>query len=412
MQSSSQSRSQLGPDENAGLPTFTTSHLLNWWTVSPDQNPRPQNDPPGDVRGRLSRVPNIDEVPIESTWLNPGQSLGRTAPPIISPDPAVPTEPPLPEEPRRRRLRFRWILFGFALLVIAGLGIPACTAWQTFGSIERVPVSDVLVPATAEGRNVLLVGTDSRAGIETDQENAGLILGAGTVGERSDTIIVVNITDDGSKMLSLPRDLWLPINSGSPQRINTAIAQGPEAVIRTIDLELGIAVSSYVQIDLAGFIDLVDAVGGVTITIPHPAFDRASGLDLPVAGEVELDSAQALAFVRSRRYTEIIDGREVGDPTSDLGRVARQQDFIRALLDELTNERNPLVLNDALGSMADAVVLDDRTTFSDVLDIAQTLRTGLPASVVVPTQPASIGGRSVLQLRADSEEVLQEFRIN
>jgi len=383
--------------------------MLNWWIVSPDQTPRPKSDSSRSVRDRLSQVPSIDDVPLESTWLRPGELPLTTAPPIIAPeiDPAI--EPPIPEK-QRRRFRFRWVLFGLAVVAIAGLGIPACTAWQTFDSIERVPVSNVLAPPAAGGRNILLVGTDSRAGIEADEENAGLILGDGTAGERSDTIIVVNISDSGSKMLSLPRDLWLPINGGSPQRINTAIAQGPEAVIRTIDLELGIPVSSYVQIDLAGFIDLVDAVGGVTITIPHPAFDRASGLDLPEAGEVELDSAQALAFVRSRRYTEIIDGVEVSDPTSDLGRVARQQDFIRSLLDELTDERNPLVLNDALESMADAVVLDDMTTFSDALDIAQTLRGDLPESIVVPTQPATIDGRSVLQLRADSDEVLQQFR--
>lgn len=354
-------------------------------------------------------MPKLDESPLDSDWVRPEGSRS-VAPPIIAPEHPAITPEISPVEPRRPRRRLRWLLLGLAVLAIAALGIPACTAWRTFDSIERVPVSDVLAPPMASGRNILLVGTDSRAGIEADEENAGLILGDGTVGERSDTIIVVNLSDEGSKMLSLPRDLWLPINGGSPQRINTAIAQGPASVIRTIDLELGIPVSSYVQIDLAGFIDLVDAVGGVTITIPHPAFDRASGLELPVAGDVELDSAQALAFVRSRRYTEFIEGSEVVDGTSDLGRVARQQDFIRALLDKLSEERNPIVLNDAVESIAEAVVLDDQTSFSDALDIARQLRAGIPESIVVPTQPANIGGRSVLQLRVDSDEALQQFR--
>ena len=295
-----------------------------------------------------------------------------------------------------------------ALIVVPGL-----LALRTFNSIERIPVAEALTPVAenSPGRNLLLVGTDSREGIEADEENAGLILGGGTSGERSDTIMVLRIADDGSsRMLSLPRDLWLPIDGGDPQRINTAIARGPAAVINTIQTELGVPISGYAEVDLAGFIDLVDAVGGVTITIPHPAFDRASGLDLPVAGEVELDSAQALAWVRSRRYTEIINGSEVTDPTSDLGRVKRQQQFLRALFEKVSSERNPLELNEMMSSVAAAVRIDDQTSMTDALELANRIRTGLPESVELPTRPTTVGSAAVLVLADGSEDVLTLFR--
>ena len=147
--------------------------------------------------------------------------------------------------------------------------------------------------------------------------------------------MILRVDDNGSRFLSLPRDLWLPINGGAEQRINTAIGQGPEALINTVQSELRIPISNYVQVDLAGFIDVVDAIGGVDITIENPVFDRNSGLDLPTAGVVTLDSTQALAWVRSRTFTEIIDGQPVVDPTSDLGRVQRQQEFMRALLNKV-----------------------------------------------------------------------------
>ncbi len=314
---------------------------------------------------------------------------------------------------RRRRRRWPWVLLVLIALLAAVVVIPGLLALRTFNSIERIPVAEVLTPVaeSSPGRNLLLVGTDSRAGIDADEENAGLILGGGTSGERSDTIMVLRIADDGSSsMLSLPRDLWLPINGGDPQRINTAIAQGPAAVINTIQTELGLPISGYAEVDLAGFIDLVDAIGGVTITIPHPAFDRASGLDLPVAGDVELDSTQALAWVRSRRYTEIIDGAEVTDPTSDLGRVKRQQQFLRALFEKVSSERNPLELNEMMSSVAGAIRIDDQTSMTDALELANRIRTGLPESVELPTRPTTVGSAAVLVLADGSEAVLAQFR--
>ena len=79
------------------------------------------------------------------------------------------------------------------------------------------------------------------------------------------------------------------------------------------------------------------------------------GLAIDVAGPVELDSIRALAYVRSRRYTELIDGQLVTDPTSDLGRVERQQRFLGAVMAEFGATRNPLTLLGALGAVADHV---------------------------------------------------------
>ena len=382
----------------------------------------------GDFRDRLSRIPRIEDEPVAPAWEptpqqrnpRPGRqpaarpATNRTARPS-SPTPEASPAPEVPTEFVDARRRRRWPLFVGLLIVALGIVVllPLFRARQVFNSIDRVEVSNVLSAQNVDGTNILLVGTDSRDGIDGATDNAGAIIGGETAitGERTDTIMVLRLQEDGTaKFLSLPRDLWLPIDGGAPQRINTAFSGGAPALVNTVQSELEIPIAHYVQIDLVGFIALVDAVGGVEISIPHPAFDTRSGLDLPTAGTVVLDSTQALAYVRSRAYTERIDGREVVDGTSDLGRVQRQQAFMRALLAQLTMQRDPRVLDAMATSMADAIVIDDATSMSDALNILNTVRTVTPESITLPTRNATIGGAAVLELTPEAPTVLAQFR--
>lgn len=383
-------------------------------------------------RDRLARIPDV-EPSSNQDWDQASPPVVRQPAPVARPavDPSPRPQPaPQPQSmshtdnpaayadvartdfqpvgPRKRR---RWPFFlGIALVLLALiLLIPLLLVRRTFNDIDRVQVSQALVEPTPSGRNILLVGTDSRSGIDETTDNAGFILGGGTSGERTDTLMVLRIQEDGSQFLSLPRDLWLPINGGAEQRINTAIAQGPDALVNTVQNALGIPISHYVQVDLAGFIDLVDAVGGVEITLENPVFDTRSGLDLPESGTVTLDSTQALAWVRSRNFTEVIDGQNVVDGTSDIGRVARQQEFMRALITKLLDQRNPAIVNEMLGSVGQSLVLDDATTLTDAFNIATSLRDGLPQSVVLPTTPDNRNGNSVLLLGPGAAETLRSF---
>lgn len=416
----------------------------------------PTNSPPSDgqssFRDRIARIPDLERpeppaqpVPSQSDWEQAAPPVVRQSAPVARPTPqpsptppahhAAPQQHPVAQphtpqhaapaahgghappthqdfEPIGSRKRRRWP-FVVGLLAIIGvllLVLPLFIARRTFDSVPRVPVAEALTVVPESGtRNILLVGTDSREGIDGSTENSDVILGEGIAGERSDTIMILRVDDNGSRFLSLPRDLWLPINGGAEQRINTAIGQGPEALINTVQSELRIPISNYVQVDLAGFIDVVDAIGGVDITIENPVFDRNSGLDLPTAGVVTLDSTQALAWVRSRTFTEIIDGQPVVDPTSDLGRVQRQQEFMRALLNKVLDQRNPLVLNELASELSGALTVDDQTSLSEATSIANTLRSAIPESVVLPTLPDTRDGNSVLVLTDGAPEVLALF---
>lgn len=296
----------------------------------------------------------------------------------------------------------------FVLVPTVGFGL---IAWGTWNGVERVELSPLL-QGSPTATNYLIVGTDSRAGVADDVENAGVIFGDGVSGERTDTIAVMRVDGDQVSLLAIPRDLYVSIDGGGRNRINAAFAfGGPESLIRTVQAELAIPIDHYLEVDFAGFLGLVDALGGVTIDFPYPAYDEASGLAIDVAGPNELDSADALAYVRSRRYSELIDGRLVTDPTSDLGRVQRQQAFLAAVMAELGATRNPVVLLDALRAVADNVRVDDGLGLRTAAGLGLTLRGAEPTTATVPTTRfITESGADVLVLTDESAAVLAPFQ--
>ena len=312
-----------------------------------------------------------------------------------------------PTVPKVRRRRWPWIVGVLVALSMLPAYL-AVSAWWTWAGVEKLDLSGVMV-GSASATNYLVVGTDSRDGVDADVENAGVIFGV--EGERTDTIAVMRVDGDDVRLLAIPRDLWVPVD-GANNRINAAFAVGgPELLIRTVQDQLGIGIDHYLEVDFAGFLSLVDALGTVSIDVPYPAFDPKSGLSLPTAGVNELDPAQALAYVRSRSYTEIVDGVERRDPTADLGRVARQQAFLSAVFAELGDTRNPFTLLDALDGVAANVRVDDDLGIMTVMSLGRTIRGADPATATLPTtRLITDTGADVLLLdQAAAAPLLAEF---
>ncbi len=317
---------------------------------------------------------------------------------------------PLPIVPPRRRRRWPWLVL---LVFVLAAGIQGIFALKVWRSVERLPVAGALSAAPSDGVNYLIVGSDSREGVAADDPNAGAILGGGLSGERTDTIVIVNVASWGNTMMAVPRDLYVELaGTGERQRINAAIQGGPERLVQTLQNNLGIPIHHLVRVDFGGLVGLVDALGGVTIDFPHAAYDTRSGFAEVPAGSNTLDGAQALAFVRSRFFTEVIDGSAVVDGRSDLGRVERQQDFLRAVLGEVVGIRNPITLNRAAWAMADDIAIDDSLSLRDSLWLARRLGGSSPESVVLPVSPTTTsGGAQVLELRSqEAQPVLDRFR--
>ena len=327
---------------------------------------------------------------------------------------------------RARRTVFQRLVIAGNVVAIIGFLVAAAVlgyGYEKFGQIPRVEIADYLsTPSeTANGvvaQNYLLVGVDSAAGL--DPNDPVRSSRAAVSGLRSDTVMILRVDPASTRaaLLSIPRDLYVPIaGTKRSAKINSAVqVGGPEGLIDTIKNYFGIPINHYVQVDFFGFGKLVDALDGVPVYFPHPVRDLKSGLNIPEAGCITLDSHNALGFVRSRAYQEYIDGRWRTDGTGDLGRIKRQQAFIVEALNRAFDRglRNPVTLDALINSALDAVTLDDTLDGNDILDLASEFRKFRPDALDIydiPVTPDVVGGADILRLQTRAAEpVLDVFR--
>jgi LCP family protein required for cell wall assembly len=309
----------------------------------------------------------------------------------------------------RRTWPQRALIAGMSLLVVLCFASAAGLAYvqRQVSDVPRLAFGGVLDQQTAPGepQNILLVGVDDGSGLAAGDP----VLRGRSKSLNTDTIMVLRVDpqSDRAALLSFPRDLWVPI-AGTTQKgkINSAMALGgPERLVQTIQQNFDIKINHFVMVDLAGFRNLVSAVDGVPLYFPWAARDQHSGFEQDETGCVTLDPEQALAFARSR-YFEIYDEntkRWVSDPASDLGRINRQQLFIKAALRRAIAKgvRNPFTMNQLIQVGQQSVTLDDQLTTQDIVDLGVQFRDFDPDQLDLytpPTQGGNVGAASVLFL--------------
>ncbi len=231
-------------------------------------------------------------------------------------------------------------------------------------------------PGGGDAQNYLLVGTDSADRLDPDDPVTN---GREDLTVLSDTIMLLRVDPGSSQahLLSLPRDLYVSIPGAGEGKINSALgAGGQEALIGAVQDALDVEVHHYVQLDFLGFKELVRAIDGVPFYFATPVRDATTGLFVGHPGCVTLDPDQALAYARSR-HLEFKEGGEWQlDGTADLGRISRQQDFIRHALQQAVVEGvgNPLLLGDLLDVSTEAVQVDSDLSVGDAVALGRQFR--------------------------------------
>ncbi|MEU6015702.1 LCP family protein [Streptomyces sp. NPDC047515] len=244
---------------------------------------------------------------------------------------------------RPRRRTGRIVLISLLVLVLAAGGTLYWLYSRLDGNIKGVDIDKALGDDRPEklptsGQNLLVLGSDSRAGAENKELGGG----GDVSGARSDTAMVVHIPEGRTKAVavSIPRDTLVTrpectkadgssVPSANRVMFNSVYSQvGPACVVKTVEKMSKVRIDHYLEIDFAGFKDLVDAIGGVTVDVPQDIDDKSSGLHL-TKGTHKLDGTQSLAYVRTRHG--------IGDG-GDLGRIGLQQQFLLALLSEVKSQ--------------------------------------------------------------------------
>lgn len=328
------------------------------------------------------------------------------------------------QEKKQRRVE-RSILVGrivaatLAALIFLGIG----TAWgaKTWFNSKFTQVSaldensaDIQNAEAQNGdENFLIAGSDTRAGA-TAAENVG---NADDIqGARSDTVMLAHIPADRQRavVISFPRDLEISrpacarfdstkddytnetVPAETQVKLNTAYAVGgPRCLTKWMQQMTGLKINHFVGIDFGGFKDMVDAVQGVTVHIDKPMKDSVLGMVISQTGDVTISGDQALSFVRARHV--------IGDPTSDYGRIKRQQEFIKALMQKVMSRgvlTSPGQLSGFVTAFASAT-FGDNIGVDQMLTLAQSMKGLDPGKVTFMTVPttgmANSRGNEVLE---------------
>ncbi|WP_099288095.1 LCP family protein [Mycobacterium persicum] len=262
--------------------------------------------------------------------------------------------------PLRRRLSRSFM----TLVSVVALGMTGAGYWVAHGALSGITISQALTAedprSTGNNMNILLIGLDSRKDQEGNDLPWSILkhLHAGDSdqgGYNTNTLILVHVGADGKVVaFSIPRDDWVPF-TGVPgynhikikeaygltkqyvaqQLANQGVSSqreletrgreaGRAATLRAVRSLTGVPIDYFAEVNLAGFYDLAETLGGVEVCLNHAVYDSYSGADFP-AGRQRLDATQALAFVRQRH----------GLDNGDLDRTHRQQAFLSSVMHDL-----------------------------------------------------------------------------
>jgi LCP family protein required for cell wall assembly len=308
-------------------------------------------------------------------------------------------------EPVGGRRRWGWGRVLLSLLMVFVLFVAGVWIYLEFSINRTDALSDYQGrPAAAAGTNWLVVGSDSRAGLNPADEQR---LSTGdTGGQRTDTIMIAHLPDNSTKptLLSLPRDSQVKIPGHGTNKINAAFSfGGPPLLVQTVEQATGLRIDHYAEIGFGGFAGIVDAIGGVPMCLDQDMKDTKTGADLK-AGCQDFDGAQALAFVRMR-YSS-------ATPRSDLDRVANQRKFIGAMVNEAASPAtllNPFYLFPLLGQAPAALTMDSGDHLHNLAALGWAMRGISSGGVVATTMPVASASAEKWD-KAKSQQLLEALR--
>lgn len=299
-------------------------------------------------------------------------------------------------------------------LVVAAAGL-GYTLYR-YHQVHKVAVGS-LDPSGGSAENILLVGDNSRCALQkytsfykANSSHFGSCSSSGQAnsvgGGRSDVVMILHLdpATHRAALLSLPRDLWLPMPGGHglELRIDDALNSaetpylhlpfGPTLLVETIEQDLGIPIAHYVELNFYTFEQVVNTLGGVNLDFPTELKDAYSGLRITTTGCQHLTGAEALALVRARHLYYLDNGVWRYDGTGDLGRVKRTHIFLRVLASEVQRRAlgNPLTANALLGSILPNLKVDSSFTLADMVRLVLAFHHVSAASVPTATLPVVI----------------------
>jgi anionic cell wall polymer biosynthesis LytR-Cps2A-Psr (LCP) family protein len=340
------------------------------------------------------------------------------------------------------------IVAGLSLILgLAGAGTAA--RWYSLRTVGTqsgwVPViggdatSYASGPCSSRPCNFLLLGSDSRSGLSAEQQQEfGTNQDIGGT-SRADTIMLVHTDPELQKaiVLSFPRDLWVDVPGHGMDKINSAFeggvtGGGPELMAKTVSQLTGLSIDHYLYVDLNGFQEVVNTLGGVDMCIPAynvntPGWVEgpdANGNPTPMyvneAGRIvdpytglnvepgchKLDGFQSLAYVRSRHLP-------CDAAAPDFARIGRQQQFMRSVINQMLQPAQLARAPGLVGPVLSSLRRDQQFLPGDLVNLVGQLRglsTGAVEFRAVPGRPAMKSAQAVVVMDPAAKEIFSAIK--
>jgi LCP family protein required for cell wall assembly len=266
-------------------------------------------------------------------------------------------------------------------------GAEGATATTTVAGGTTVTGGTLPVIADSDAQNFLVVGVDNNSCVPPDSPYYG---GVGQRSENlSDTIMVIRVDPETKRaaVLSFPRDLWVLIAERNVKgKINSAYQRDkPARLVATIKDNFGITIDHYIQLDFCAFRTIVNAIGGIDVPFVYPTRDRNTGLYIPTAQCYHFDGDSGLAYVRSRHYEyQDAKGKWNDGSGDDYGRIRRQQDFLRRVLQKALDHGlfDVSVARGLIDAAQKYVKVDEDLTLNKMLEFLGVLRNVEPGALL------------------------------
>lgn len=335
---------------------------------------------------------------------------------------------------RRLARRHKILVALTVVLVLLGGSAAGYLYWadKQIGNIPRVVVgaiekNEAEAPQELDSQdenederplNILLLGADQGDDAAQGKDFASvedeLADGKWTpYSHRSDTMMIAHISADRKEvqLVSIPRDTWVPIEGYSADdghgKINAAFAYGgPSLAVDTVQDLTGVPINHLAIIDWVGFKDLTTALGGIRIYIPEAFYDTSQEISWE-KGWQELEGQRALAYVRTRY--------NLPDESGDFGRIARQQNFMRATMSRLLSSgtmTNPLKVTKVINTITKYLTVDETWDNGEIRSLALSLRSLRSDDVEFLTAPLGkydfVGDQSIVRLAPKQSKALFE----
>ncbi len=333
-----------------------------------------------------------------------GSLLRTTIPGRI--EPSEPLSSPGAAEikpPKKKRSKKKII----ALIVMAIVLIAASTgvwdAWQLYHKLHKLDVGN-LTASVGGAENILVAGSTNRCNQKVQNAEWGFC-SPHLSGINSDIIFIVHLVPSTNtiSLLSIPRDTFVPnARSGDEAfKIDAALYQGPTQLVDAVEEDFGIPIQHYAEVGFDGFVNIVNALGGIKMDFPMPVYDADSYLNVQQPGCHELNGVQALQVVRARHLQYKPAGVTTNDANywpqeseSDIARIARTHEFLRILASAVTQKGigNPITDQRLIDALAPQVQVDNGLSTSTILELMEDFHSANINNVPQYTLPVASPG--------------------